>query len=1037
MRKARRSEERLSYWPELGSHALTRREQEMPRGFAINKTCLRLAATVISLIVALTLSSTSQAQGPALTTVSDTVYRADGTAAAGTVLISWPSFQTSEGDAVAAGNLAVTLGTAGSFTAQLVPNVGASPAGTYYVVVFQLDDGTVRTEYWAVPATSPTTIAGVLTTPGTGLGNLSVTQGYVNAAVAAENATVAHLAGTETITGTKQFTAPPSLPTPVTATDAANKSYVDTAVSNVGSGAYVAIAGGSMTGPLVLPADPTSPNQAADRNYVDNGLAAKANLVNGTVPPSELGGGVASSATCLNGNSTWGTCGGGAPAGISYATTALNWTQTISNSLTGGTQATVTLTPCPVGIDTSGIGLYQISIFVSGQGLQETQQVTGGSCTSGASSGTIVFTPFASYSAGYTIASATSGVQETWNSACGTLSRVTSNGYCNVILPANNTANNSANSYGIYGTLFLHGAQATLSGYGAKFFCVGRTPCIQVGDLNSADNYVSITVQGLSFNSCGHTCGSQYPDYTTNAAYAGVNISNTVTASGVQTITTATAHGFRPGDMVTILFTDNSAYWGDCVVQSVPSTTTFTCKGSGTIASQATPGVVALAFVAVLDNASSTHLVDLTYDFNNGAGRFNNFFDFWDDENATVEHFDNNGYPMNASLTWSGSFIFSGGAAHAPNSGQQFAPVITVRDSTVTANGSNCVTDYNSNGLYFDNTVCQATGPWEVYSSTYRGNYQGAEITNIYSENEVSGNPSGSGATSPFPGLGVAGAIFGASGPGHFNIKGGTGMGGAFPSGGTGSTPYTYYIVAHDTTASKNTSPLQILNWASTGSDSIPVKWPRIANGADTITYDVIRMTSPSNNSATPPSYNGTPYPAYNESCPGGSGGACGSVATGLSQSAACSGLVCTYTDAGSSTTAAYSVNIGTWTGQLNFWPGALVVVGGSPYSAPVDVDNEQGPTVGVGLQGGAIQSAKRCNAFTLASPGGYDICLTGLADGYPNQPALLLPDGFPGERMIPSKGRINFLDTGSALDPHHIITLLDSQPGLTQASPN
>jgi hypothetical protein len=236
----------------------------MPRSIAVNNNfCARAVETVISLalglLVAITVMAPTNlhAQGLALTTISDTVYRADGSAASGTVLISWPSFQTAEGDAVAAGNLSVTIGPLGAFTAQLVPNVGASPAGTYYVVVLQLDDGTVRTEYWAVPATSPTTIGGVLTTPGTGLGNLAVTQGYVDAAVAnrALDATVVHLAGSETITGTKQFTVPPSLPTPAAAADAANKGYVDSAVSNVGSGAYVAIAGGTMTGPLTLPAE--------------------------------------------------------------------------------------------------------------------------------------------------------------------------------------------------------------------------------------------------------------------------------------------------------------------------------------------------------------------------------------------------------------------------------------------------------------------------------------------------------------------------------------------------------------------------------------------------------------------------------------------------------------------------------------------------------------------------------------------------------------------------------------------------------------
>jgi hypothetical protein len=124
-------------------------------------------------------------------------------------------------------------------------------------VVFQLDDGTVRTEYWAVPATSPTTIAAVLTTPGTGLGNLAATQQYVNTAVAtrALDATVVHLAGTETISGAKQFAVPPALPAPTGANDAANKGYVDAAVSNVGSGSFVSKAGDTMTGPLTLPAE--------------------------------------------------------------------------------------------------------------------------------------------------------------------------------------------------------------------------------------------------------------------------------------------------------------------------------------------------------------------------------------------------------------------------------------------------------------------------------------------------------------------------------------------------------------------------------------------------------------------------------------------------------------------------------------------------------------------------------------------------------------------------------------------------------------
>jgi hypothetical protein len=51
MRKGRRSAERLSYWPELGSRALTRREQEMPRSFAVNHKCFPMAAEVVISLV--------------------------------------------------------------------------------------------------------------------------------------------------------------------------------------------------------------------------------------------------------------------------------------------------------------------------------------------------------------------------------------------------------------------------------------------------------------------------------------------------------------------------------------------------------------------------------------------------------------------------------------------------------------------------------------------------------------------------------------------------------------------------------------------------------------------------------------------------------------------------------------------------------------------------------------------------------------------------------------------------------------------------
>lgn len=100
-----------------------------------------------AIVWALSISAAAQTGGPAMTKVKDNVYRADGSPAAGTVLISWPAFTTADGKAVAAGTLSVQLGTGGAFLASLAPNTGAQPAGVYYKVVYQLADDSVQASW--------------------------------------------------------------------------------------------------------------------------------------------------------------------------------------------------------------------------------------------------------------------------------------------------------------------------------------------------------------------------------------------------------------------------------------------------------------------------------------------------------------------------------------------------------------------------------------------------------------------------------------------------------------------------------------------------------------------------------------------------------------------------------------------------------------------------------------------------------------------------------------------------------------------------
>ncbi|HEY1461886.1 MAG TPA: hypothetical protein VGF44_00545 [Terriglobales bacterium] len=135
--------------------------------------------------VAAMLASSAIGQAlPATTTISDTVFAADGIPAQGTLLISWPAFTTSDGIAVAGGAKSVTLGIGGALSISQVPNLNATPTNTPYTVVYQLGNF-VKTEYWLVPATSPTTLAVVRVPLGTG-NNVAqaVTQLYVSSALA-------------------------------------------------------------------------------------------------------------------------------------------------------------------------------------------------------------------------------------------------------------------------------------------------------------------------------------------------------------------------------------------------------------------------------------------------------------------------------------------------------------------------------------------------------------------------------------------------------------------------------------------------------------------------------------------------------------------------------------------------------------------------------------------------------------------------------------------------------------------------------------
>ena len=261
------------------------------------------------------------------------------------------------------------------------------------------------------------------------------------------------------------------------------------------------------------------------------------------------------------GNTTTGQLDIGNQTNIRYATTANNWSQLPSGTLSANTLSTVTLNPCPLGIDgRDTVG----KVYISGVGTPEAVTLQGGgSCVSGSGgAGTIQFTPLYAHAAGYTIGSASSGIYETLAAAA---NKTGTGGSANIQIVTGPAGSNATNgnltyAYKVYGTINMPLNKVTWDAGGTFLDCYTRDACI------AAMTYGPLTLKNIRMGS--------------ELDIKGWAISSTACSnSGVVTITTTGPHGILVGDTIDIERTDDSRYWGGSVSQG----TTVTAVTSNTI----------------------------------------------------------------------------------------------------------------------------------------------------------------------------------------------------------------------------------------------------------------------------------------------------------------------------------------------------------------------------------------------------------------------------------------------------------------------
>ena len=582
-------------------------------------------------------------------------------------------------------------------------------------------------------------------------------------------------------------------------------------------------------------------------------------------------------------NGGWVVLTPGCNGGSSFTATLTSSGLSSGSGGTGANGQSLTLTPCPVGLDVSANTNALYAVRIAGTGAAESAPVAGGSCSSGAASGTVFAVTANTHAAGFTVGSANSGIQEALNDADG----ISPNGPGAVVV-LGPTAGSTVANYEIYNTVFQKSSKSFVSGYGALLQCFTRAACWIVGNYLGGAQFS--TFEGVEFQ----------PGLNID----GVRISSVSATSGTYTVTTATNHPFVVGDYVILFYSNNNqTQEGRFQVATVPAANQFTYRlGTSTISSSSpTYGWAALENAAIED--ISDHLTIRNIHFLNG-GTGTDFS--WgvvvgNDQSFKLDGLTNEGGAGNAikcTSNFCGAMVYGRGDQGA-------APVMNIDHAEISMQCSGNGVRYNSgNTLHVWNSVIQGFNQYGVY---YAGGLQNVMLGGVYQESGACTNPFY--AANQCAGSATCGASAGIITNNDLTYVGDDPLGGQLPSflaANPGSQQNNYYVVVK----SSNLNSLGMYFIGScftTGTGNCTTYWPEPnLDSLGTVTYDVLVTVG---SSAVPPNGTGN-YKV-------------GSV-TGSSSNCTTSGI-CTFVDPQTGTSS-YSVPPAQGVARLNFWPGGFVL---------------------------------------------------------------------------------------------------------------